>query len=80
MKKLNVKKLYEQLLKQIYENKITKFTTENFYLIKRHGHLKQYHTFEQFKKLVESQITQIQQTNETNRTEDTTTRENKNMG
>ena len=41
MKKLNVKKLYEQLLKQIYENKITEYTKENFYLIKRHGHLKQ---------------------------------------
>ena len=33
MKKLNVKKLYEQLLKQIYENKITEYTKENFYLI-----------------------------------------------
>ena len=30
MKKLNVKKLYEQLLKQIYENKITEYIKENF--------------------------------------------------
>ena len=62
MKKINIKKLYEQLLKQIYENKITKFTTENFYLIKRYGHLKKFHTFESFKQKINYQIQQIQQT------------------
>ena len=62
MKKLNVERLYNQLLKDIYNNKITEYTKENFYLIKRRGHLKKFHTFESFKQKINYQIQQIQQT------------------